>query len=401
MVASALADYQTAFNTARAEAQAAIMDAQAAERLTSDAQTSYRDAIRKAATAKPGTPDAKVAPYTDPGAVPLQNAQTRLDTARTTLNNAGNTTAATIQQAALKTSNVKPTITGAGHVKPTIRPAAASKSSAPAIEWWDQILEFPGRLVEGFLLQGTETAIGMWQMLPFTYMIDELFGGESWMDRYGEFWGNIGKAIAADPWSIPREIVLDFFAADHWNGYAGEGVGRVFFNVASIVVAPAKLAKLGKVGKVASKVENVFKSVDDLALNFFGKNNAGKPIKIGDKTIKDLNLANKPEKVRVMDATPFKTQAKLKEAVLDYAEEIAGKPLNKVDMPDGSDLWNVKVERPDGTQVVVNVREKSTTKNKNDADVGLTLEIIDKDHWQANGWPKAQLELKFGWGTKQ
>ncbi|QIK62552.1 hypothetical protein G7068_04515 [Leucobacter viscericola] len=253
MVASALADYQTAFNTARAEAQAAIMDAQAAERLTSDAQTSYRDAIRKAATAKPGTPDAKVAPYTDPGAVPLQNAQTRLDTARTTLNNAGNTTAATIQQAALKTSNVKPTITGAGHIRPTAN-IPVSPNTAPDLS-------------HGFeVLRGI--ALGLWDLIWDNFTPKQLY--EQFMaipktpeeiKKYEAARKLLMDAFAADPLGVFKYGLKAYWDSlirkDLWDKNPGEAQGRLMFDALLFAIPAAGWASKGS--RAAGAAKNTFK----------------------------------------------------------------------------------------------------------------------------------------------
>lgn len=235
-VASALMRYDGAFRAARAEAQAAINDAAAAERATANAHQEHRTAVGIAALAKPGTPESVVDPFTDPGAIPLSNANSRYETARATLQQVGDEVAAEIRAAAGTTSG-----------------------EAPGIEWWDQILQGPGRFVEGFLLQTVDTIAGVWEMLPIQYIWDDIVNdGDDWWEQYFvELWGGIIDSIVTDPAGAANAMWGEFIAADHWDEYAGEGVGRVTFNIASLAAAGFGALKLLKGLKTADSASTL------------------------------------------------------------------------------------------------------------------------------------------------
>lgn len=213
-VASALLAYQSAFISARAEIAAAIRDAAASEQATAGALQQHRDATRKAALAEPGTPEAVVGAFFDPGAMGLANAQTRAQAAVTAFNTTGDEVASQIRAAAAQTSDEK-----------------------PGIEWWEQILRFPDTFIwNGVGGQLIDTLVGVWEMLPVHYMFDDWFnGGEPWWEQYGELWGGIIDAIVSDPLGALEAMWLDFIAAEHWDEYAGEGTGRVFTNVVMLL----------------------------------------------------------------------------------------------------------------------------------------------------------------------
>ncbi|NYJ21052.1 hypothetical protein HNR05_002843 [Leifsonia psychrotolerans] len=206
--------YESAFVATRAELDAAIGEAALAERATTQAKQDYFEAVQKVALAEPGTPGAILRPYYDPGAQRLAQAQLAVDALRTRLAQTGDEVAAEVQAAANTTSG---------------------KSSEISV--WDQIVMFPGTLVEGFILQGVDTAVGVWDLTPGPYIWDELFnGGDSWTDSFGEVWPGIIDSIVNDPGGAALEMWNGFIAADHWDGYTGGGVGRVLFNGASLFV---------------------------------------------------------------------------------------------------------------------------------------------------------------------
>ncbi|WP_460578389.1 putative T7SS-secreted protein, partial [Glaciibacter psychrotolerans] len=212
--AAALMRYESAFVATRAELDAAIGEAALAERATTQAKQDYFEAVQKVALAEPGTPGAILRPYYDPGAQRLAQAQLAVDALRTRLAQTGDEVAAEVQAAANTTSG---------------------KSSEISV--WDQIVMFPGTLVEGFILQGVDTAVGVWDLTPGPYIWDELFnGGDSWTDSFGEVWPGIIDSIVNDPGGAALEMWNGFIAADHWDGYTGGGVGRVLFNGASLFV---------------------------------------------------------------------------------------------------------------------------------------------------------------------
>nr|WP_198169848.1 TNT domain-containing protein [Agromyces laixinhei] len=233
-VATALMRYNSAFHAARAEAQAAINDAAAAERSTANAHQEHHAAVRIAALATPGTPESIVDTFTDPGAIALANANSRLGTAQATFMQVGDEVAAEIRAAAGTTSD-----------------------EAPEIEWWEQVGMSVPTWFEGLFLQAGDTVVGIWEMLPVQYIWDDLVNnGDDWWEQYFvDLWGGIIDSIVADPAGAANAMWGEFIAADHWDGYVGEGAGRVTFNVASLAVGGLGALKLLKGLKGLSKVE--------------------------------------------------------------------------------------------------------------------------------------------------
>ncbi|MFF1573798.1 putative T7SS-secreted protein [Leifsonia sp. NPDC058292] len=223
--ATAMLRYQNAFISARAEIEAAIEDAANADRATATATQTHADAIRIAQAAQAGSPGSVVPTFTDPGATRLLAAQSRAQTALTRFTQIGDEVAAEIRAAARETSGEK-----------------------PGIEWWDQVVQFPGRFVEGVILQGVDTLVGVWDMLPIKYVFDDWFGdGKPWWEAYFvDLWGDIIGTIVEDPWGAVESMWGDFIAADHWDGYAGEGTGRVAANVLMMLLGGPGAARLLK-----------------------------------------------------------------------------------------------------------------------------------------------------------
>lgn len=210
-VAAAMLAYQSAFLVARSEIEAAIRDAATAEQTTANALQTHRTALSKAALAKPGTPEATVAAFSDPGAAGLASAHARVVAAQAVFARQADVAAAEIRSAAGQTSNEK-----------------------PGIEWWDQIFQFPGRFVEGFILQGVDTLVGLWELVDLPGLFDAMGKGMDPSMFYALKGATTAYAIAQDPGAAVEGVVREFFAADHWDGYAGEGVGRVGFNILSL-----------------------------------------------------------------------------------------------------------------------------------------------------------------------
>ncbi|MFF1573228.1 putative T7SS-secreted protein [Leifsonia sp. NPDC058292] len=223
--AIAMLRYQNAFASARAEIEAAIHDAAAADRATATAVQTHADSIRVAQAAQAGSPESVLPAFTDPGATRLAEAQSRAQTALTRFTQIGDEVAAELRGAAGETSGER-----------------------SGIEWWDQIAQFPGRFVEGVIRQGVDTLVGVWDMLPITYVFDDWFGeGKPWWEAYFvDLWGDIIGAVVEDPWGAVESMWGDFIAADHWDGYAGEGTGRVAANILMLLLGGAGAARLLK-----------------------------------------------------------------------------------------------------------------------------------------------------------
>ena len=52
-----------------------------------------------------------------------------------------------------------------------------------------------------------------------------------WEAYFGDLWGGIISSVVENPGGVIASIWGDFIAADHWDGYVGEGAGRVTANV--------------------------------------------------------------------------------------------------------------------------------------------------------------------------
>lgn len=219
---SALSRYQSAFQSARAETQAAIGEAAAAEQATATALSQHNSAVRAAALAEPGTPEATVAPYRDPGSAGLANARARYATAQATLRTVGDEAAAEIYAAGNGTSNEE-----------------------SGISLWDQIIRFPDQFLwNGLGGQLIDTLVGIWEMLPIQALWEQWFGGkdDAWSE-WVDMWGDMIGAIIEDPGAALEAVFREFIAADHWDEYAGEGVGRVVFNIGTLFLGGAGAIK--------------------------------------------------------------------------------------------------------------------------------------------------------------
>jgi hypothetical protein len=250
-VASAMTDYQAAFAAARAEAEAAISDAQAAERLTQNALNAHETATQKAQAAKPGTPDAKVPTYRDPGAVPLQHAQARLDRARAALQQAGDAAAARINSAALTTSNVQPTIVGAGNTRPATPRPAANVPVRPKEDDDNVVFEF----LKGIVLQALEDLLALVDLANPISQGQHLFELLEYALGGPEVWEK-GEAAKRQAWADGTywdAFKNAFLAWDLWESNPPEAAGRVTFTAGSLVIGVTKAAQAVKASKVSPK----------------------------------------------------------------------------------------------------------------------------------------------------
>lgn len=245
-VAAAMLRYQAAFQAARAAAQGAIEDAKVAELATQAARREHQLKAREAATADPGTPEATVAPFADPGASKLAAAQTRLDTARATLTRVGDEVAAEIRVAAGAFSGVGPSLSsGAPSIVPVagIPPKGLPKPNTDA-------MDAVGEFLTGFFGEAWDTIVGLAQLLPIVqlpHVIEELFTPEGW-ERQGQQW----DAFVNDPGGVLgtqwEQIWKSLTYADLWEDHPVQASGRVTFAALTLLLPLAKLGKLGKVG---------------------------------------------------------------------------------------------------------------------------------------------------------
>ena len=235
---SAMLRYQTAFQTARAEIAAAIMDAARAERATAAAQAEHQSAVRKAGQAEPGTPEAKVPSYTDPGASGLASAEARYAAAVAVFQRTGDEVAAEITAASYTTSGVRPAIMAPPGYKPDIDLSRG----------WD--------FIRGFFLQLGDTVMGLleltWMMTPpgmVQYFIENfgyLFEGPDGWARHDaemrELWAS---------GAIWKSFANTFLAADKWEDHPYEAAGRVTFEGLSLLIGVLKAPKIVNAARAA------------------------------------------------------------------------------------------------------------------------------------------------------
>lgn len=410
--AKALMHYESAFRGARAEVQTAIEEMAAAERATEQAQAEHAAAVRRFAQASPEARVAAPGAFFDPGAHIRERAQARADAAQARLRAVGDEVAAQIRACARQVSGASSTLSLGG----SARTVANSGSGTPTRVDPSPFAEF-GRGV-GDAIAGAVLGVKDLVMLLGGESVVALFtGGTSAVGEVGRDRGAVRLAlilmVLQGRWGELSEMGAgalghaagDMVGLEHWQeGNFARGAGRVAGEAALVLLAFTKIGKVGTFGRATESAERLapsrFRSTDKLATEFFGKENAGKPITIGKKTLVDLGKADKSARVRVVDGTAFKTEAAMRKEVLKYAEGLAGHPLQKIDKGDGMYRMTTKVTRPDGTQYTINIRDVSSSAHKNEADVRLTLEFIDDKNYKSNQWPYKHLELKFGWEGK-
>ena len=245
--AAALLRYESAFQVARAEAQAAINDAAVAEQATAQAKLDHQRALREAALADPGTPAATQPVYSDPGATALANAQTRLATAQTTLRTVGDEAASEIYAAAGSTSGVAPNFLAGGR-----------GVSIPTNPDMKRLAEY----VKGFALQAWETIAFFLQISILPGQIKSLVEDFDWMLEGPAGWARHDaelRSMWADG-TILKAFANTFLAWDKWKENPAEAAGRVTFEIATLAFA---IPKLGSAAKAAGAARAKVPTVDD------------------------------------------------------------------------------------------------------------------------------------------
>ena len=245
-VAAALLRYEAAFQSARAEAQAAIDDARAAERATADAQASHQAAIRRAAEGPADSPARHVDPFVDPGAMPLSAAEARYQAAKARLQTVGDEVAAEIRAAASTASGVSPSLTsGDGSVVPVIGlpPPSIPEPKRDRMDFLGEVLTGMG---EGLF----DSAMGAWKLLPFHFMIDQANGGPGWGDAYDGHWKQLGEGYAhirLNPIDAVAQFGAGMIALDMWETNPPRALGHAIYNLAGL--AGLGRAVCGKFGR--------------------------------------------------------------------------------------------------------------------------------------------------------
>ncbi len=254
-VAAALLRYQTAFLTARTEAQAAIADAAAAEQATVLARTKHQQAAKAAAQADPGTPAATPPVYSDPGAMGLLMAQSRLATAQMTLLAIGNEVTAEIHAAAGTTSNAPPEITEDGWDVFWNSPFGRG----PLLHAFPQLDPIVSGFFKGFTSAAWDTIVGLNELIqamdPAQRLIRDLRnfltgGPDALFKQYMDDTHTL-IAIGSDPLGALREVWRQISAEDLWATHPAEATGRVTFEILSLVVPAAKAGAVSKLGNAA------------------------------------------------------------------------------------------------------------------------------------------------------
>lgn len=242
---SALVQYQAAFLAARADVQAAINDAARAEHTSVEARSEYGQALRRASLADPGTPEAVLKPFSDPGAGPLAEAQSRAEAARTRCDRAGNEAAAMIRAAARQVSGGRTRLnTGAGGGS-AVRQVSMRGASTP---WMGSIVVGvdPGRVRDfgkGVLLELVDIVVGL-GTLAYNGL-----RGMTW-DREGVQRQNLLAAYAfyQDPKAALKAWLLEMLRVELWSANPAEASGRTTVDALTFFFAPLKLAKVSKFG---------------------------------------------------------------------------------------------------------------------------------------------------------
>lgn len=233
-VSSAMMRYQSAFTAARAEIGAAISDAAAAERTTAAAMSEHREASRRAALADPGTAEATVAPFSDPGATALAAANTRARAAKTAFDRQGDEIASEVRAAAVMASGVRPTVLAPPGYNPDI-------DLARGAEFW-----------KGFSLQTWDEIVALLRLAvpladapeQFAESLEFLTDPDAWHERQRE------KAELFEGGEIWHQLANALFGWDDWGEGSPESAGRVTVITLSWAIPLSKLGRMARVGRL-------------------------------------------------------------------------------------------------------------------------------------------------------
>ena len=233
-VSSAMMRYQSAFTAARAEIDAAIADAAAAERTTTAALSEHREATRKAALADPGTPEATVAAFSDPGATALAAANSRATRAKTQFDRQGDEIASEIRAASLMASGVRPSVMAPPGYNPDI-------DLARGAEFW-----------KGFSLQAWDEIVALLKLAvpladapeQFAEFLEYFTDRDAWEARQQE------KAELFKSGEIWHQLANALIGWDDWVEGSPESAGRVTVIALSWAVPLSKLGRLARVGRL-------------------------------------------------------------------------------------------------------------------------------------------------------
>ncbi|WP_053386265.1 hypothetical protein [Leucobacter japonicus] len=89
--------------------------------------------------------------------------------------------------------------------------------------------------------------------------------GKPWWEQLGVVWGGIIHAIVMDPARAIEVMWREDIAADHWDGYVGQSIGRVTVNVAlTFAGGLGVLGKLKSLRSVARTAVTRQKLIDQL-----------------------------------------------------------------------------------------------------------------------------------------
>lgn len=233
-VSSAMMRYQAAFTGARAEIDAAIADAAAAERTTTAALSEHREATRKAALADPGTPEATVAAFSDPGATALAAANSRATRAKTQFDRQGDEIASEIRAASLMASGVRPSVMAPPGHNPDI-------DLARGAEFW-----------KGFSLQAWDEIVALLKLAvpltdapeQFAEFLEYFTDRDAWEARQQE------KAELFKSGEIWHQLANALIGWDDWVEGSPESAGRLTVLGLTWLIPVTKLGRLSRLGEL-------------------------------------------------------------------------------------------------------------------------------------------------------
>lgn len=226
---SAFVEYQNAFDTARSAAEDAVVLYRRGQEATSAALAHFHaeQAARAAEQAgKPYVPGAKSLAigqgFNDPGETFRREAQRDLDDARVRLHRAAHTASLTILDGVALAPKAPPT-------------------------GWDQfwggvngVIEFPGNVVEGFLIAGWDTLASSWETAPAKWILEVIFTGPdaTWKDLMtkGEAGASAVSAIIKDPSGSVGKLLIEALDLKEWGTNPGHVIGNGVFVAASFAV---------------------------------------------------------------------------------------------------------------------------------------------------------------------
>ncbi len=240
-VYSAFVDYQVAFDRARSAAEDAVTLYRRGQELTKNALDNFHAELG-AGMAEPRKPALPLSValsqgFYDPGERFRREAQQDLDDARTRLHRSAHTASLTILDGVSLAPKAPPT-------------------------GWDQfwggvngVIEFPGNVVEGFLIADIDTLASSWDTSPAKWILELVCTGPdaTWKDLMtrGQAGAAAVSAATKDPWGSVGKLLSEALDLKEWGTNPGHVIGNALFLVASVAVPVGEVAAAAQATKVA------------------------------------------------------------------------------------------------------------------------------------------------------